>query len=82
MNENVIIPMNPEEECILRNAFLCAQCNNMPSYGLWRETDIIDSTLNERIMWWTSQMKENAKDKLVKNYLQHIARRLLHRDTE
>ena len=43
--------MSPEEECLFRNIFAMMD-TDIPSYALWRTSDIAKRTIEERIQWW------------------------------
>ena len=55
------------EEANDRNGILVKKHGKIPSYGLWRETDI--GTIEERLDWWKSINFQDGTVNLWINYL-------------
>ena len=62
-------------ECEWRNSML-SQYNNLPSYAYWRDIDIMNSTIDERIQWWESIINSQVTAK-THRIINEALRRLL-----
>lgn len=56
--------MSPEEECEMRNDFISLSCT-VPSYALWRVSDIHNKTKEQRILWWKNIRTNNKKEEAI-----------------
>mgnify|MGYP000883659820 CR=1 FL=1 len=57
------------DESHRRNAYLVTKNGGIPSYALWRETDIENQTIDERISWWEESEKTPDQQYILQNLL-------------
>jgi hypothetical protein len=57
------------DESHRRNAYLVTKNGGIPSYALWRETDIENQTIDERISWWEESEKTPGQQSILQNLL-------------
>ena len=55
------------DECDHRNALLVAKHGSIPSYALWRDTDIENQTIDERISWWEESEKNPGQQSILQS---------------
>ena len=67
-----MIPIDAFEECFLRNSVLNKKYGKIPSYGIWRVTDVQNETIQKRIMWWLYQKDFHSEERI-----RYIIRRIL-----
>ena len=81
--KEIVTPISVEEECMLRNSYLCSSNTHIPSYGLWRDNDIYKESLQTRIMWWITRKNFNDENSnlVVRNFIIMTVKRLLHVNT-
>jgi hypothetical protein len=53
------------DECYHRNALLVAKHGSIPSYAIWRKTDIENQTIDERISWWEESEKTPGQQSIL-----------------
>ena len=57
------------DESHRRNAYLVTKHGSIPGYALWRETDIGNQTIDERISWWEELEKTPDQQFILQNLL-------------
>ena len=57
------------DESHRRNAYLVTKHGGIPSYALWRDYDIENLTIGERISWWEELEKTPDQQYILKSLL-------------
>ena len=69
------------DECDHRNALLIAKHGHIPSYALWRDTDIENQTIDERISWWEESEKTPSQKSILQS-LRNMKKKYIREKTE
>ena len=59
--------ISASDECSHRNAQLIAKHISIPSYALWRDIDIENQTIEERISWWEKSEKTPGQQSILQS---------------
>ena len=59
--------ISASDESSHRNAQLIAKHSSIPSYALWRDIDIENQTIDERISWWEKSEKTPGQQSILQS---------------